>query len=66
MTSQQRVAALPVREQMAGAYCSLMKVTVYVPSCGEDGTSCMTQKLSNKATRDLKGLLSHGRSFSHA
>lgn len=41
--------ALCVQEQMEAAYCLLMKVTVFGPSCGEDRTSCATRELQNRA-----------------
>lgn len=53
VTPQQRVAALCAQEQMEAAYCLLMKVTAFGPSCGEDRTSCATRKLENRAARPV-------------
>lgn len=42
-------AALCAQEQMEAAYCFLMKVTVFGPSCGADRTSCATPELESSA-----------------
>lgn len=52
-------SALWAQEQMEAAYCLLMKVTVFGPSCGEDRTSCAIGELQNRAACPVTEILTH-------